>query len=70
MAGISFIGSYSGIDQATIDKLMEVEKLPLVQLSNKKTDITAKQNAWKDVNTRLNSLFEKLKALQNPKINY
>ena len=67
MAGISFIGSYSGIDQATIDKLMEVEKLPLVQLSNKKTDITAKQNAWKDVNTRLNSLFEKLKALQNPK---
>ena len=66
MAGINFIGSYSGIDQATIDKLMQVEKLPLVQLSNKKVDITAKQNAWKDVNTRLNSLFEKLKALQSP----
>jgi flagellar hook-associated protein 2 len=66
MAGINFIGSYSGIDQATIDKLMEVEKLPLIQLSNKKIDITSKQNAWKDVNTRLNSLFEKLKVLQSP----
>jgi flagellar hook-associated protein 2 len=65
MAGLNIIGSYSGIDQATIDKLMEAEKLPLVQLSNKKTDITAKQNAWKDVNTRLNSLFEKLKVLQS-----
>lgn len=66
MAGISFIGSYSGVDQSTIDKLMQVEKLPLNQLTTSKTDIAAKQNAWKDVNTRLNSLFEKLKALQSP----
>ena len=66
MAAISVIGSYSGIDRSTIDQLMEIERLPLVQLSNKKTDITAKQNAWKDVNTRLNSLFEKLKVLQSP----
>ena len=65
MAGINFIGSYSGIDKATIDQLMQAEKMPLIQLSNKKIDITAKQNAWKDVNTRLNSLFEKIKSLQN-----
>ena len=65
MAGLNFIGSYSGIDKATIDKLMEAEKMPLVQLANKQTSITTKQNAWKDVNTRLNSLFEKMKALQN-----
>lgn len=65
MAGLNFIGSYSGIDSSAIEQLMQAEKLPLVQLSNKKTDITAKQNAWKDINTRLNSLFEKLKALQN-----
>ncbi len=66
MAGISFIGSYSGIDRSMIDQLMEAEKMPLVQLSNKKTTITEKQNAWKDINTRLNSLFEKIKVLQNP----
>lgn len=65
MAGINFIGSYSGIDQSMIDQLMEAERLPLNQLSSKKTGITAKQNAWKDVNTRLNSLYEKLKGLQS-----
>jgi flagellar hook-associated protein 2 len=65
MAGLNIIGSYSGIDQSSIDKLMEAEKLPLVQLANKKTSITEKQNAWKDINTRLNSLFEKLKTLQS-----
>jgi flagellar hook-associated protein 2 len=65
MAGINFLGSYSGIDQSTIDQLMQIEKLPLNQLTRKKTDITAQQNAWKDVNTRLKSLFDKLKTLQN-----
>lgn len=65
MAPISFIGSYSGIDQNTIEQLLEVERLPLKQLSNKKDNITEKQNAWRDINTRLNSLFEKIKALQN-----
>lgn len=64
MAGINFLGSYSGIDKSAVDQLMQVEKLPLVQLANKKTSITDKQNAWKDINTRLNSLFEKLKTLQ------
>lgn len=66
MSGISFIGSYSGIDRATIDQLMEAERIPLNQLNSKKTNLTAEQNAWKDVNIRLNSLFDKLKALQDP----
>lgn len=65
MAGINIMGSYSGIDPKSIDGLMEIEKLPLVALAAKKTDITGKQNAWKDVNTRLNSLFEKMKALKS-----
>lgn len=64
MAGMSFIGSYSGIDQSTIDKLMEAERMPLRSLANKKVSITEKKDAWKDVNTRLNSLFEKMKALK------
>lgn len=61
--GMSFIGSYSGIDQATIDQLMEAERMPLKHMTRKKESIVEKQNAWKDVNTRLNSLFEKMKAL-------
>lgn len=67
-SSINFLGSYSGIDQSTIDKLMQVERMPLNQLNNKKSTITAEQNAWKDVNTRLNSLFDKLKTLESPEI--
>lgn len=63
MAGLNFIGSYSGIDQSAIDKLMEVERLPLKKYTTQKTNITTQQNAWKDVNNRLNSLYEKIKAL-------
>lgn len=66
VSSINFLGSYSGIDQSMIDQLMQIERLPLNQLNNKKTDITSEKNAWKDVNTRLNSLFDRLKALQSP----
>lgn len=65
MAGISFIGSYSGIDSSVIDKLMEVERLPLKQFDNKKASITEEQNAWKNINTSLNSLFEKINILKS-----
>jgi|LGVF01.1.fsa_nt_gb flagellar hook-associated protein 2 len=64
MAGINFLGSYSGVDQSTVDQLMAVEKLPLVQMSEKKTKYESQQNAWKDVNTRLDSLMTKLKDLK------
>lgn len=64
MSGINFVGSYSGIDKSMIDELMKAERLPLNQLSYKKTNITEQQNAWKDINTRLNSLFNKIKTLQ------
>ncbi|HMM68965.1 MAG TPA: flagellar filament capping protein FliD [Gudongella oleilytica] len=65
---INFIGSYSGIDNSSIQQLMEVEKLPLAGLAKKKTSITEMQNAWKDINTRLKSLFDKVKVLQSPDI--
>ena len=38
MAGINFLGSYSGIDQSTIEQLMAVEKQPLVHMAQKKQD--------------------------------
>lgn len=64
MAGsISFLGSYSGIDSATIDSMIQAESGKLVQYTNKQTSITAEKNAWKDINTRLDSLFEKLGTL-------
>lgn len=65
MAGISFIGSYSGVDQSTIEKLMEVERLPLKQFNTKKANITEEQNVWKDINIRLNNLFEKTRIFQS-----
>lgn len=65
MSGLSFIGSYSGIDQATIDKLMQVERQPLKLYNSRKTSITEQQNAWKDINTRLNSLFGKIEVLKS-----
>lgn len=68
MAGVNFLGSYSGIDQSTIDQMMAVEKRPLIQMSAKKTNIEEQKNAWNDVRTRLNSLFEKIKALQSSDI--
>jgi len=68
MAGsISFLGSYSGIDTATIDSLIEAESGKLVQYTNKQTNITAEKNAWKDINTRLDSLFTKLGTLEEDK---
>lgn len=68
MNSINFLGSYSGIDKSMVDKLMEVERLPLVQLSNKKTSMTDKQNAWRDINVRLKSLFDKINVLQSSDI--
>jgi len=62
---INFLGSYSGIDQSTIEQLMAVEKRPLIQLSAKKTNMEAQKGAWNDVRTRLTNLFDKIKALQN-----
>jgi len=65
MSTVNFLGSYSGIDQTMIDQLMAIEKRPLIKLSEKKESIGTQKNAWNDVKSRLNNLFEKLKALQS-----
>ena len=68
MAGsINFLGSYSGIDSATIDAMIEAESGKVVQYTNKQSSITAEKNAWKDINTRLDSLFTKLGTLGEDK---
>jgi len=63
-SGINFLGSYSGIDQTTIDSLMAVERAPLVQMADQKENYESKQNAWRDINTRLDSLMTKVRDLQ------
>lgn len=65
MSKINFMGSYSGIDGSMIDQIMEAEKMPLVQFANRRETITAQQNAWKDINTRMNSLFQRINVLKN-----
>lgn len=63
MSGINFLGSYSGIDMSAIEKMMAVEKRPLIRMSEQKNDYDDKKNAWRDVNTRLTNLENTLKSL-------
>lgn len=60
----STLGTYSGITSQDIDKLIEAESVPLLKLTNRKTQMTDQQNAWKDVKLRLNTLFTKIENLQ------
>ena len=66
MSGMSILGSYSGIDQAAVDRLIEAESMPLLRMKDQKEQIGREQDAWKDVNSRLKSLFDKIDALKNP----
>jgi flagellar hook-associated protein 2 len=66
MASVNFMGSYSGIDQNMINQLMGAERIPLKKLEFRKEETVKMQNAWRDVNTRMNSLLEKMRLLENP----
>lgn len=65
VSSINFLGSYSGLDSSTVDSLIEAESGKLVQYTNKQASLTNEKNAWKDVNTRLSSLYEKIGSLTN-----
>jgi flagellar hook-associated protein 2 len=57
------MGSYSGIDMSVIDQMIEAERAKGVKFTNQKQKIEREKNAWKDINTRLDSLFNKLDTL-------
>lgn len=57
------MGTYSGIDMSVIDQLVNAEKAKGVKFTNQKSKIEREQNAWKDVNSRLDSFYKKLEAL-------
>lgn len=61
---LSFMGSYSGIDMNTVNSLIEAESGKLVKFTSKQASLTTEKNAWKDINTRLSSLYEKLGSLE------
>lgn len=63
MTSINLMGTYSGIDMSVIDQLVEAEKAKGVKFTNQKTKIETEKNAWKDINTRLDSLYKKLETL-------
>ncbi|WP_461205748.1 flagellar filament capping protein FliD [Clostridium sp. DL1XJH146] len=65
MSSINFLGSYSGIDQTMVDQLMAAEKMPLVSMSTKVQDYETEKNAWKDINTRMNTLSTKIDELKD-----
>lgn len=60
---MNILGSYSGIDMTVIDQMIEAERAKGVKFTNQKQKIEREKNAWKDVNTRLDSLFKKLDTL-------
>lgn len=62
---LSISGLASGVNTADIvDKLMSIERRPLIQMQNRNLALEKKQGAWKDLNTRLLTLSYKLNDLK------
>lgn len=55
MSGISFLGSYSGIDSSVVDQLIEAEKAKGSKFTVRKNQFESKQKAWKDINSKLDA---------------
>lgn len=61
---MNIMGMYSGMDMAMVDQLIEAEASRGVKFTNKKEQYTQSKNAWKDLNTRLDSLYKRLDDLK------
>lgn len=70
MAGLNIPGvtdQYNTND--TVEKLMKVERIPLVREENQLEKLKSEKDAWRDINTKLTSLRDKTKTLysfENP----
>lgn len=66
MSSISIGGLISGLDtNSIIDALMSVERQGLTRLNKQKSQILARQQAYRDLNTKMLSLQTAAKALSN-----
>ncbi|MCR4397986.1 MAG: flagellar filament capping protein FliD [Firmicutes bacterium] len=66
MSDIMLSGVTSGLDwEALIEKLMAVDRKPLLELETRQKTNEEKKNAWKDINTRLYNLQTKAQSLKS-----
>lgn len=63
---MNIMGMYSGMDMAMVEQLIEAEASRGVKFTQKKEEYTQSKSAWKDLNTRLDSLYKRLDDLQKP----
>jgi len=63
---MNVMGLYSGIDMSMVEQIMEAERAKGVRFTQQKEKYTQSQNAWRDMNTRLDSLYKRLEDLQKP----
>ncbi|MDN5346737.1 MAG: flagellar hook-associated protein 2 [Clostridia bacterium] len=65
MPTVHFSGLASGLDTDNIIKqLMDIERIPLTRLQQRKEQYNVKKSAWHDVYTRLSNLQSKLASLK------
>ena len=65
MAGIQIMGLSSGMDyNVIIEKMLDLERIPLTRMTQRKDVYKQRQDAWRDVNTRLSALDTRLTDLR------
>lgn len=65
MPTINVSGLASGLDvEGLIAKLIEVERIPIELATKRKAELQTKQDAWRDLRTRLNNLLTELSNLR------
>ena len=62
-SSLNVMGTYSGITMDTVEQLISAESGKLTKFTNEQTALKAEQSAWKDVQTRMNNLSDKMSAL-------
>lgn len=67
-SNVSIMGSYSGITMDTVDQLIQAESGKLKQYTSQQTKLTNEKTAWKDINTRLDTLYKKFDALKKVEV--
>lgn len=63
-SNMNIMGTYSGITMDTIDQLIQAESGKVTRYTNEQKAMEAEKTAWKDVETRLSNLTDKLSALE------
>ncbi|CAH0418100.1 flagellar filament capping protein FliD [Periweissella ghanensis] len=64
--GGAYMGQYSGINNQTIEQLVQAESAPMLLMQRQVQQIQSKETAWGDIRSRLNNLLNKINTLQKP----